>query len=760
MSAAAPAPGHNMGKPEPRLDARAKVTGEARYPADTPLANPAYAFLVTSPIARGRIEAIDLGAASAVPGVLDILTYQNTADLKEVKFSSGGAGASTSIQGLGPEIAHAGQIVAMVLADTFEAAREAAYKMRISYTEEKPSATFGSPGTEAQDAETVQGHKELPKAGDADTALEAAEVVVDAEYGTPTQHHNAMELFTTSCAWSDGQLTIYEPSQFVYGLKNNVAQRLSVPAEKVRVVSHFVGGAFGSKAQMTPRTALVALAAKRLNRPVKLVPTRAQGFTISTYRAETRHHIRLGAQRSGKILGYVHEGREITSRPDPYMVAGVDDSAHLYAFGAVRTKVDVVYADRSTPGFMRSPPVVPYIYALESAMDELAVALDMDPVELRRINDTTSDPITGKPYSSRSLMRCYDEAARAFGWGNRNPKPGSMRDGDWLVGYGCATAVYPTHVGTATARVRLLADGHARVQTAAHDLGTGAYTVIGQMAAEKLGLPLDAVAVELGDSELPPAPVAGGSNTTASTCSAVIKACDAIREKLFRAATTANEGPLAGRAPSELTLADGVVSAGSAQEKLDDVFKRLGVGAIEEYAEFAPKGVKPEAVEGLYAGKGVLTGGAHGEKLMYALGAEFVEVRVHARTREIRVPRAVGAFAAAHIMNTRTAHSQLMGGMIWGIGSALHEATEIDERAARYVNDDIAEYLIPVNADVAQVDVILVPEEDPDVNPAGVKGIGELGNVGTAAAIANAVYHAIGVRVRELPIRLEKLLEA
>jgi xanthine dehydrogenase YagR molybdenum-binding subunit len=334
-----------------------------------------------------------------------------------------------------------------------------------------------------------------------------------------------------------------------------------------------------------------------------------------------------------------------------------------------------------------------------------------------------------------------------------------MRDGDWLVGWGCATALYPTHVATATARVRLTADGQVLVQTAAHEIGNGVYTVLGQMAAEELGVNLSATSVEVGDSDLPPAMVAGGSNTTASTCSVVLKACTAIREKLTRAAATANDGPLAGRDPAALKLSGGtVVAPDGAAEALADTFKRLAVSAIEEYAEFAPEGVKPEAVKTLYAGKGAMTGGSQGKKLMYAMGAEFVEVRVNAATRELRVPRIVGAFAAGRLMNTRTAHSQLMGGMIWGIGSALHEITEIDPRNARYVNNNLADYSIPVNADVNDVQVILVREVDHDVNPAGIKGLGELANVGTAAAISNAVYHATGQRIRKLPIRIEDVL--
>jgi xanthine dehydrogenase YagR molybdenum-binding subunit len=725
-----------MGNPEPRLDGRLKVTGEARYGSDFAVQNPAYAFLVTSPIAKGRIVSMDFRDAKAVPGVLEIFNHENTSELKELKYIKGGGGPISSIQGFGPQIEYGGQIVAMVVADTFEAAREAAHVTRIDYQADQPSGTFDSIGVSEQPLS-----EGLPQAGEAEQAYALSEVKLDAQYETPTQHHNPIELFTTTCVWRDNQLTIYEPSQFVYGLKANAAKKMGADIADVHAVSPFVGGAFGSKAQFSPRTGLVALAARRLNRPVKLVATRDQGFSIQTYRAETRHRIRIGAARNGKITSFIHEGWEVTSRPDPYSVSGVEDSARLYGFGTVKTNVTLVHADRNTPGFMRSPPVVPYIYALESAIDELAVDLNMDPIELRRRNDSNWDAM-GKQWSSRSLMQCYDQAAERFGWIRRTATPGSMRDGDWLVGWGCASAVYPTHVGAAAARVRLMANGTAAVQIAAHDLGTGAYTVIGQMAAESLDLPVASVTVELGDSELPPAPVAGGSNTTASACSAVMKACQAIQAKLKSDQTTVGSG------------------AGSDRPSLEERFKTLGVGAIEEYAEYLPPGAKPDAIKNLYGGTPFLGGGSKGERLMYATGAEFVEVRIHALTREIRVPRMVGAFAAGRLMNTRTARSQYMGGMIWGVSSALHEATEIDPRTARYVNDNLADYLIPVNADIRDIDVILVPEEDSFVNPAGVKGIGELANVGTAAAVANAVYHATGIRVRKLPIRLEKLLIA
>jgi xanthine dehydrogenase YagR molybdenum-binding subunit len=732
MSSAAPAPRENMGKPEPRLDAHLKVTGKARYASDLPVNNPAFALLVTSPIARGRITNIDARAAREIPGVLDVFTHQNTSELKEVKYAAGGGGPCTSMQDFGPDIHHDGQIVAMVVADTFEIAREAAYQLKINFEAETPSAGFGAVGASE---EAIK--KKTPNAGDAEKAFDDAEIKFEASYATPTQHHNPIELFTTTAFWDGDELTIYEPSQFMYGAKNNAAEKVGVKADKVHFVSPFVGGAFGCKAQLTPRTGLVALAAKKLGRPVKLVATRDQGFTIATYRAETRHRIRIGATREGKITSFQHYGSEVTSRPDAYSVAGVEDSARLYGFGTVKTGVTIVHADRNTPGFMRSPPVVPYIYALESAMDELAVTLNMDPVELRRRNDAMTDA-TGKEWSSRSLMKCYDEAATAFGWSKRSAEPGSVRDGDWLIGWGCASAVYPTHIGAATARVRLSSGGHAVVQVAAHEIGTGIMTVVGQIAAERLVLSLDRVHVEVGDSNLPPVPVAGGSNQTASCCTVVAKACGALMNKL------------------------NAVGGNSIEAK----FEKLGVAVLEEYAEFVPDDAKPEPgadssanpIRKLYAGKPTLVGGSQGKKNMYAVGAEFVEVRVHARTREIRVPRIVGAFAAGRIMNTRTAHSQYMGAMIWGVSSALHEATEIDPRTARYVNDNLADYLVPVNADIQDVEVILVPEEDHEVNPIGVKGIGELGNVGTAAAVANAVYHATGIRIRELPIRLEKLL--
>ena len=762
MSYAAPEPKANMGEPIPRVDARLKVTGAARYPADVPVSNPAFAYFVTSGIARGEVTGFDLTKARTAPGVLDILTHETMhGAIKEVPFVMKGGPASTSIRPLdGPHVWHDGQIVAVVLADTFEAARDAAYRIKVSYAAEKPAASLDAQGVTVQPGSEAKQSHEDPAVGNAEGALASAPAAIDAWYETPTQHHNPMELFSTTCVWSGRQLTVYEPSQNVYGMRFGVAEQLGIDPQDVRVVSTFVGGAFGSKGSLTPRTAIIAVAARRLNRPVKLVATRAQGFTIATYRAETRHHVRLGAGQDGKLVAYSHEGWEVTSRPDGYLVGGTDTTVRMYACPNVATKVWAVHADRNTPGFMRSPPEVPYMFALESGMDELAVKLGMDPVELRRVNDTMKEPIKGVPFSSRSLMPCFDQAAAAFGWSKRDPKPMSMRDGDWLIGWGCAMTCYPTQMAPAAARVRLTSQGDVRVETASHDLGTGAYTVIAQTAARQLGVDVARVTVELGDSSLPPAPVSGGSITTASVCSAVAMACDQVRGRLASAVTKAGKGPLAGHDPASLTLADGQIRAdGAAAQPITKAFDEVGAGAIEEYAEFVPHGSKPGAMGKLYGGSSKIVGGSKlDDWMMYAFGAEFVEVRVNARTREIRAPRIVGAFAAGHIVNPRTTHSQLMGGLIWGISSALHEETEIDKDAARYVNDNLAEYLIPVNADIQKVEVILVPEEDKVVNPLGIKGLGELANVGTNAAVANAVYHATGIRVRKLPIRMESLL--
>jgi len=740
----------------PRIDGRQKVTGEARYGSDFAPGALAWAFLKTSDIAKGRIVDLDERAARALPGVLEVLSYRNVGELiNPGKLVQKGYMGSTIQPLRSGQVLYAGQIVAVVVAETFEVAREAARLVKLRYAGETPSASFDDPAVSSESA----GKKE-PKAGDFQAAFAQAAVRIDARYATPTQHHNPIELFSTVASWDGAKLTIWESSQNVWGYKNGLAEQLNISPDDIRVVSPFVGGAFGSRGALTQRTALIAFAARKIGRPVKLVATRDQGFTIATYRAETRHRIQLGAAADGKLVALNHEAWEITSRPDDYSVAGTDASTRLYACPNIASRVSIVHADRNTPGFMRAPAETPYLFALESAIDELAYALNMDPVQLRLINDTQTEPINGLPYSSRHLRECFEAASSAFGWSRRHATPRSMRDGDWLVGWGTAATMYPSQVAPAAVRVRLTPDGSVRVQSATHEIGNGVRTVMAVTAAEALGLPVARIEVETGDTRLPPAPVSGGSNSTASVCNAVAKACEEIRDRIARAAVADAASPFAGGDPGALQLQAGQLwGPGNRSESLEKAAGRLQQGAIEVYVENNPAAVEPNASTSLYAGHAKLAGGANlKDRMQFAFGAHFVEVRVHARTGEIRAPRAVSAFAFGRIVNAITARSQLMGGQIWGISAALHEATEIDRSRARYYNDDLAEYLIPVNADIIDVQTIMLPEIDTQVNKLGIKGVGELGNVGMNAAVANAVFHATGVRVRELPIRLEKLL--
>ena len=707
----------DLNRPEKRIDGIAKVTGAARYAADEPVANPAYAYAVTSRIAKGSITGFRLDEARAVPGVLDILTHENFGKALE-KQAMGPDGGPTTGTLNDARIWHDGQMVALVIADSFESARAGAYAVQVDYEEENPTASFDDAGALPELSSTMAGDN--PHVGDAEGAFASAAVKVDAKYSTPTQHHNALELFSTTCAWEGAKLTVYDPSQFMAGTRGATATSLGIDAATVHAVSRYVGGAFGSKGP-NPRTAWIAAAARRLGRPVRFVVTREQGFTTATYRAETRHRVRLGASRDGKLVALQHEGSEICSRPSKYKVGGTDATARMYACPNIKTAVSIVHADRNTPGYMRAPPETPYMFALESAMDELAVELNLDPIELRRRNDTQKDPVTGLPFSSRSLMKCFDAAAREFGWSKRSAQPKSMKDGEWLVGYGCATACYPANAGPAAARVTLTPDGKASVQLAGHEIGTGAYTLVALTAARVLGIPIANVSVAMGDSDLPPVVIAGGSSNAASTANVVANACEKI---------------IARKAKGES-------------------------GHIEVYEEFVPQGMSPKSMVEISQGKMSLQGGVGRKDVTaFSFGAHLVEMRVHERTREVRFARSVSAFAAGTIVNPLAAYSQFMGGSIWGISSALHEHTEMDRRAARYVNENLADYLIPVNADVPDLRVLMIPEDDTRVNPLGIKGIGEIGIVGMNAAIANAVFHATGKRIRDLPIRLEQLLEA
>lgn len=747
-----------LGRPHVRVDGPAKVTGRTRFSSDVALPGRAHAALVTGTIVRGRIRGFDLARAEAVPGCLRIFTHRDFAGrIAPVKHLMAGGYANSAHLPLGSDrIAYAGQIVALVVAETQEAAEEAAARVDVAYEAEPFATTFDDAGAETVRLADLKPKHADPSRGDADAALARAAVRIVARYETPTQHHNPMELFTTACAWDGPRLTVHEPTRYVGALQHGLAAQLGLDPADIRVVSGPIGGHFGSKLALSQHTALVALAARQLGRPVTLVPTRRQGFTIATYRPETRHDIRLGADRDGRFTALVHEAAMTTSRFDPFAMEGTDVTASLYACPAIRTDERAVRVDRNTPGPMRAPPEVPYLFALESAVDEMAWAQGLDPIELRRRNDTMTDPVSGKPFSSRPLMACFDAGAKSFGWSRRIPRPGAMRDGPWRVGLGCATSVRPVKIAPATMRVALQADGQVSVETAHHEIGNGITTLLAMAAADGLGVPIDAVTVRLGDTALPPAGISGGSSTTTSLLNTLALGCDQLRTRLAEACTAAG-APLAGTDPRALRLAAGrLAGADGRGMPLAEAVARLDPAGIATLAEFVPAGGKPDSLEALRAGHITLSSG--GETLSWGFGAQFAEVHVHAETGEIRVPRLLGAFAAGRILNPLTARSQLSGGMIWGLGSALLEETVLDR--GHYRNADLAEYLVATAADAPDVEVLFVPDPDTRVNPLGLKGeflqlkgLGELGIIGVNAAIANAVYHATGRRHRRLPIR-------
>jgi xanthine dehydrogenase YagR molybdenum-binding subunit len=568
-------------------------------------------------------------------------------------------------------------------------------------------------------------------------------VRVEATYALAAEHHNPIEPHATVALWEGPKLTLYDKTQGVDVVQRTAAQALGIPAQDVRVISPFVGGAFGSAQRAWPHVVLAALAARHVGRPVKLVLTRAQMFTIPGYRPYTVQKVALAATREGRLTAINHDGTGQTSTYEEYTESLLKPTRFLYACPNVRTRYRLAAMNVNTPTSMRAPGEATGVYALESAMDELACALGMDPVELRLRNDADTDPQTGLPWSSKSLKACYLEAARRFGWERRDPTPRSMRDGRLLVGCGTATATWTTFRRPATALVRVRADGTAVVQSAASDIGPGTYTAMTQIAADALGLPVERVRFELGDSRMPPAPVQGGSMTVASVGSAVHEAALAARDKLLGLAGADDRSPLHGVTAERVGVKDGrlfVKAEPSRGETYTDILRRRGLESIEVTYESKP--------------------GEEAKKFsMHAFGAHFVEVRVDPDLGTVRVARVVSGFAAGRIINPKTAGSQAIGGIVGGLGIALLEETVWDPRNGRVVNANFADYHVPVNADVPDLDAFFIEEHDPHANPLGAKGLAELALVGVAPAIANAVYHATGKRIRELPITPDKLLE-
>jgi xanthine dehydrogenase YagR molybdenum-binding subunit len=706
-----------IGQPISRVDGRQKVTGGATYAAEFDVPGQAHGVIVRSTVASGRIASIDSAAAEQAPGVLAVVTHRNAPRLAYRPHKAGvDPDVGERLHVLQDDrVSHQGQPVALLIAETLEQASHAATLVQVTYTEE--AAIIDIAGVQPvlpTRQQTDQGERRPPETrrGDPDGAFASAEVNVDQTYVIPRENHNPIEMHATIAAWDGDRLTLWDKSQWVSNVADEIAAVFGIAAESIRVISPFVGGAFGSGLRTWPHVTLAALGARVAGRPVKVMLSRREMYYGTGYRPHTVQRIALGASRDGRLAAIVHDAYQETSTYEEYTEALLNASRFLHSCPNVSTRHRLAPMNVHTPTWMRAPGEVSSIFALESAMDELAVALNIDPVELRLRNEPEQDEFKNLPFSSRSTKACYRTAAERFGWSRRNPAPRSMRDGRWLIGWGMASATYPMNFAPASAMARLLPDGTAEVMSAASDMGPGTWTSMTQVAAETLGLPIERVKFTLGDNRLPRTPPHGGSMTMASVGSAVQAACRKAREDA-----------LARGGANDLT---------EAMRRLDQ--------PVEATAD-----VKPGDESKRFS--------------MHAFGAVFVEVAVDPDLGETRVRRIVGAYGAGRIVNPKTTRSQCIGGMIGGIGMALMEHSVVDARNGRVPNANLAEYAVPVHADTPPVmDVIFVEEHDPHVNPLGVKGVGEIAMVGVAPAIANAIFHATGKRIRELPITPDKLL--
>ncbi len=726
-----------VGKPIVRADGPAKVTGQARYSYEVDAQRPAYAVLVTSGVARGRVVQVDSAAAEREPGVLAVLTPFNAMRLPG---KAQGEPPDRVVQVLQDDrILYSTQPVAVVVADTFERATHAALLVRVRAEAGQPVVRVEDNLGDARPHDIVAGgRKQEPDSsfGDVTKGLAAAEAKIEADYEIPSETHNPMEPHATVAEWTaPDRLTIHDSSQWVFAVRKKVATAFRLPEENVRVLTRFVGGAFGCKGSPWSHVILAAMAAKQVGRPVKLALHRTQMFGPVGGRPQIRMKVTLGARKDGHLTALRHESVSSTSRFDVFVEPAALQARHLYACPNIETSHRIVPLDIGTPTFMRAPGESSGSFALESAMDELAQQLGIDPLQLRLINYAEKDPTEGKPFSSKSLRQCYEEGARRFGWSHK-PAASQKRLG-MLLGTGMATASYPANFSKASAVARILPDGTAQVESGTIDIGTGTYTVMAQVAADALALPYESVRFDLGDSEMPHAPISAGSMTAASVGSAVLVTCNALRQKLIDLAVVDPASPLHGA--RDVRAEDGKLIAGARSDAYADIVRRAGGKPIEVRSEAEP-------------------GEARQKYTNHAFGAQFAEVLVDPELGSVRVSRMVGVFAPGRVLNARTARSQLMGGMVWGIGMALHEHSVYDRRLGRIMSRDLSDYHVPTNADVGVVEPYFVEEPNDPGNPAGVKGVGELGLCGAAAAIANAVFNATGKRIRALPITPDKLL--
>jgi xanthine dehydrogenase YagR molybdenum-binding subunit len=735
---------NSIGQAINRVDGRVKVTGTAIYSAEHPLPRLAHAVLIQSTIASGRVISIDSAAASGMTGVLLIMTHMTAPKLP----AGGNAGAGSPPAGRilnllqDDRVYYNNQPLALVVADTLEHAIAAAQKVRIGYSKEAAQLDFERAKLNARKPEKAKSASADTNRGDIEAGMRAAAVQIEAVYTTPIEHHNPMEPHATIAAWDGDYLTLYDSTQYVSGVRATVAKTMGMAVEKVRVICPYVGGGFGCKGSTWSHVVLAAMAARELGQPVKLVLERPQMFGPVGHRPNTEQHIMLAATRDGKLTAMRHDVIASTSFMEDWLETAALATRMLYACPNQKTSHRLAKLHTGNPTFMRAPGEAVGTFAIESAVDELAYALQMDPIQLRLQNYAEADPESGKPWSSKSLRECYRTGAERFDWDRRTPQPRSMRKGEMLVGMGMATATYPANRSAASASAAILPDGSAVVRSGSQDLGTGTYTIMTQVAADALGLPLEKIRFELGDTDMPRAPVSGGSQSAASVAPAVRAAAMAARQKLIGLALADPVSPLFGAGNDDIAAENGwLVWRGDAKrrEPFAAVIARNGGTAVEATMDAKP--------------------GEEKEKYAYhSFGAVFAEVHVDPDLGVIRVERVVASYGIGRLLNQKTGHSQLMGGIVWGIGLALLEKTDIDLRYGRAVNNNLAEYHVPVNADVGAIEIIVVDEDDPHINSLGAKGIGEIGITGVGAAIANAVYHATGTRVRDLPVTLDKVM--
>ena len=735
------------GAPINRVDAWAKVSGAARYSAEHPVDDVAHAVLVTSTIPSGRVLSIDDSAAREVPGVLFVMTPANAMRLppkmKDGKLQPPIGRRLTLLQE--DDVYYNNQPIAVVVADTFERAREAGARLRIEYERKPAVLDFEQAKQAVHPPEKVLTEETDTKRGDLQAGLLAGSARIDVTYTTPVENHNPLETHATIARWDGDRLTLYDSTQYMKGVQRIVASIFDIPPEHVTAICPYVGGGFGSKGSVWSHVVLAAMAAKQLGRPVKLSLDRNQMFGPVGSRPNTEQRMRMAALSDGRMTASSHDTIAYTSMIEDWIEPCGLVTRMMYESPNQETSHRLARMNLGTPTFMRAPGEATGSYAQDCAIDELAHELHMDPLDLRLKNYTERDPGKDLPFSSKSLRQCYEIGAERFGWRERNPQPRSMRQGHKLVGWGMATASYPTNRSAAECSATLLPDGTALFRSGTQDLGTGTYTVMTQVAADALGVPVDRVRFELGNSQMPEAPVSGGSTTVASVAPAVQAAGKALRLKLLGIAAADERSPLFGATADQVGV--DAASDGGELYLLADPARRVAMQAIAA-RHGSPVEVTAKAEPGDEKQK----------YSMHAFGAVFVEVTVDEDLGEIRVPRVVGVYGVGKLMNEKTGYSQLMGGIVWGIGLALFEETLIDKREGRAVNGNLAEYHVPTNADIQAIDVQIVDEDDPHVNPLGAKGIGEIGITGVGAAIANAVFHATGKRVRDLPITLDKLL--